>query len=106
MTQAQIYSFRQNISAYSGTDLTDLKKMIDEKIQEDYNRKENFMLHDRTDDYIYIVHYDDGSYHFWCKGADAYERYINDPEAVRISRKTKDLFPVYEDLIRKDIIKA
>ena len=106
MTQEQIRAFNQGISFYQGTDLNELKKLIELKIQEDYDRKENFMLHDKLDDYIYIVHYFDESFHYLCRGKDAYEEFIRDPKAVKISRKTKDLFPTYEDLIEKELCQA
>lgn len=106
MTKEQIFAFNKGIENFVGTDLTELKKLIELKIQEDYDRKENFMLHDRIDDYIYVVYYIDGEYHSYCKGCDAYERYMRDADAVSIKRKTKDLFPVYEDLIEKELCQA
>lgn len=102
MSQEQIIAFNNAISAYKGVDLEELKKLIDQKIREDYERKENFMLHDDVDDYIYIVYYANGDHHYFCKGKDAYNRYIKDSNAVRVARKTKDLYPVYEDIMAKE----
>ena len=82
-------------------DLLLLKQYIETKIEDDYDLKENFYLHDRIDDYIYIVDYLDGSYHYFCKGAEAYKIYMSDVYATKIRRKTKDLFPVYETLKEK-----
>lgn len=103
MTQEQIFDFNIAIAQYQGTDLTKLKELIEEKIQEDYHRKENFMLHDRIDDYIYLVYYLDNEYHYYYKGKDAYDEYIKNVEAVKIVRKSKDLFPTFETLIEKEM---
>ncbi len=106
MTEKQIKDFTLGIAQFQGTDLNELKKLIDLKIQEEYDRTENFMLHERIDDYIYIVYYFDDSYHYYCIGADAYNEYIRNEYAVKIGRKTKDLFPTYEMLMEKEISRA
>ena len=82
-------------------DLLLLKQYIETKIEDNYDLKENFYLHDCIDDYIYIVDYSDGSFHYFHKGAEAYKTYMHDSYATRIRRKTKDLFPVYETLKEK-----
>lgn len=102
MSQEQITAFYSTLSAYKGVELEELKRIIDRKIIDDYERKENFMLHNQIDDYIYIVYFADGSQHYFCKGRDAYERYMKDSTAIRVARKTKDLYPVYEDLMVKE----
>lgn len=103
MTEQQVYAFTQNIAQFQGADLKELRKLIEEKIQEDYDRKENFLLHEKSDDYIYIVDYIDDSYHYQYIGKEAYEEYLNNAGAYRIRRKTKDLFPVFETLLEKEI---
>lgn len=106
MTQEQIKAFKLGIAQFQGTDLNELRELIETKIQEEYDRAENFMLHDSLDDYIYIVYYFDDSYHSYCRGADAYNEYMKNDFAIKIGRKTKDLFPVYEMLLKKETYKA
>ena len=90
------------INSMSTADLLNLKSFIEDKIDEYYNLPDNFYLHEKTDDYIYIVDYEDGSFHYTYKGADAYREYTNDLRAVGIRRKTKDLFPKYETMIKEN----
>lgn len=99
MTQTEFNAF---ISTMDGHQLEALRRKIERQEQIVYDRKENFHLHDRTDNYIYIVNYQDGSFIYDYLGSRAYERYIDDPTAVSIDRKTKDLFPVYEHLLSKE----
>ena len=106
MTQEQIFAFNESILHFTGTDLLKLKELIDQKIQEEYDKPQNFMHHDKVDDYIYIIDYIDGSYHYDCIGRRSYEEYISNIEAVRIRRKTKSLYPAYETLLEKEVIKA
>ena len=106
MTQEQIFAFNESILAYRGTDLQELKKLIDKKIQEEYDLPENFMHHDCVDEYIYIVDYIDGSCHYDCIGKRSYEEYISHTEAIRIRRKTKRLSPTYETLLVKEVTTA
>lgn len=80
--------------------LTEIVKLIDSRIEEVYDEKENFMYHDEIDDYIYVVYYLDRKV-YYCKGKEAYENYIRDDEALSVYRKTKDLFPTYELLLEK-----
>lgn len=60
-----------------------------------------FMLHDFIDNYYYIVYYKDGNYVTDCIGEKAYKKYMDDDDAVRIARKTKELFPKFETLLEK-----
>lgn len=106
MTQEQVYAFNESILHFRGTDLMEIKRLVEQKIQEDYDRPENFMYHDRIDDYIYIVDYADGSYHYDYIGKRSYQEYIGNEDAIRIRRKTKDLSPTYETLLEKEVIKA
>ena len=89
------------IGSMNTADLLLLKQYIESKIEDNYDDPGNFYLHDRIDDYIYIVDYEDGTYHYYCKGADAFKEYMGVSYATRIRRKTKDLFPVYETLKEK-----
>ena len=82
--------------------LLELKKQIDKQIEKNYNLKENFMLHEGLDEYLYIIHFADGHRYIEQKGKKAYEMYINDIQAVSLERKTKDLFPKYELLLTKE----
>lgn len=85
----------------NGIDLMKVKNMVNERIEKEYHKKENFMYHDKIDDYIYMVHYEDGDSRTFCFGKKAYDEYIRSKSAYKITRKTKDLFPVYEFLIEK-----
>ena len=87
----------------SGSELEQIKAMIDDQIMKIYNLKENFYLHDKTDDYIYRIVYADGHIYYDCIGKRAYEKFTLDSDAVRIERKTKDLFPTVELLLEKAI---
>lgn len=106
MTYEQVYAFNESILAYKGADLALLKKLIERRMQDEYDDPANFMFHDRIDDYIYIVDYMDGSYHYDYIGKRSYNEYINNADAVRIRRKTKSLSPVYETLLEKEVSKA
>lgn len=102
MTQEQVYAFNESILNFGGTDLMEIKRLVEQKIQEDYDRPENFMYHDKVDDYIYIVDYADGSYHYDYIGKRSYQEYIGNENAVRIRRKDKHLKPTYETLLEKE----
>ena len=97
---------REYLNGMNTDQLLSLKSAIEEKIEENYNLKENFYLHDKTDDYIYICVYEDGEIHRDYLGSRAYKRYLEDDRIVAIKRKTKDLFPTYEDLLEKETYKA
>lgn len=97
---------REYLNGMNTDQLLALKSAIEDMIEENYNLKENFYLHDRTDDYIYICVYEDGSIHYDYLGSRAYKRYLDDDRIVAIKRKTKDLFPAYEDLLEKETYKA
>ena len=97
---------REYLNGMNTDQLLSLKSAIEEKIEENYNLKENFYLHDKTDDYIYICVYEDGEIRRDYLGSRAYKRYLEDDRVVAIKRKTKDLFPTYEDLLEKETYKA
>lgn len=92
---------RNYIVTLDGHQLESLRRAIEEQERAVYDRKENFYLHKEVDGYIYITHFADGSFYYDCIGQNAYERYRSDPMAVSLERKTKDLFPVYEQLLSK-----
>lgn len=81
--------------------LLSLKDLIDEVLYENYDKKENFFLHDSLDDYIYIIDYKDGHYRYEVIGSKAYNEFNKAEDAIAIRRKTKDLFPTYENLMEK-----
>lgn len=102
MTNEQIIQFNESIAHFTGTDLLKLKELIDNKMDDDYYLRENFMLHDCVDCYLYVVYYTDGTHHTYARGKQAYDEYISCDYAIRVARKTKDLFPTYEDLLIKE----
>ena len=106
MTQAEVLSFTQSFERLASQDLIKLKEQIDRQLEEIYERKENFYLHEKIDDYIYIVHYLDGHTHMDYIGARSYNEYISNEDAIKIERKTKDLFPTYETLMEKGLAQA
>ena len=102
MTNRQIQMFCDRIRTMSGDELISLRQLLNEKIDEVAEMDENFMLHDWIDDYFYYVHYEDGSSHLHVKGKDAYDTFMRSDSAVKIVRKTKNLFPTFEEIMRKD----
>lgn len=101
MTKEQELAFYRSIQFLDGYDLLALKKMVEDQIEYAKHLKENFYLNELTDDFIYIVWYMDGSYHYMFKGAEAYNEYIGNQRATKLERKTKDLFPKFELLMEK-----
>lgn len=102
MTKRQIRRFADDISTLSGTELIALRKMLNDRINEVADDDENFMLHDYIDSYFYYVYYVDGSYHMTAKGKEAYEEFERNRDAVKIMSKTKNLFPTWKELMRKE----
>lgn len=96
MTELNIADYLKSLSI---ADLESVKKLIEQREQDDYDA--NWKSHKRKDDYFYIIHYKDGTYFCHHIGYDAYQKYLNDDKAEWIERKTKDLFPTYEFLERK-----
>ena len=102
MTSEQINAFRLALKSLTAEELTVLRDQVDDEIQEIYWADENFWMREKTDSFIYITRYDDGSYHYDYIGKSAYERYLNDSNAIQLDYKTKDLFPTYGTLMRKE----
>lgn len=90
------------INSMNTSQLLNMKAMIEDKIDEYYHLPENFYLHEKFDDYLYNVMYQDGSKHLYSRGADAYRELIKNNTAIGIIRHTKDLFPVYELMMVKE----
>ena len=89
------------IRSMNTADLEAIKKMI---AQEEKNRyDEMWWTHDKIDDYLYKIHYIDGHTYVVCKGKQAYEMYTKDKDAMWLERYTKNLFPTYEFLTRKEL---
>lgn len=102
MTNRQIQRFCEKIDSMSGLELLNLRQILNDKIDEVSALDENFMLHDYVDSYFYYVHYEDGSSHLHVKGKDAYDTFMRSETAVKIVRKTKNLFPTFEEIMRKE----
>lgn len=79
-----------------------MREEIDAQFKTVIDREENFFLHDYLDNWLYIVSYRDGSEYLYTKGADAYAEYKRTDFAVAITRKSKDLFPVYQTMMSKE----
>lgn len=97
MLQEQIHDVLRNMTA---ADLEAIKEMI---AREERNRyDEMWWTHDRIDNYLYYVYYDDGTEWMHCVAKKVYDEYIKNEKAVCIKRKTKDLFPTWETMIAKE----
>lgn len=90
-----------NINNMTYDDLEQLKEMIAARQEYLKTLAENFLYNEFKDDYIYITYFEDGSYYYDMTGASAYKRYKNNPGAVKICRKTKDLKPKYQTILEK-----
>lgn len=97
MTREQI---NQYVSTMDSAELDAIKMMVAARENELYDIR--WWTHEKIDDFIYKVHYQDGHTHITCKGADSYREYMRSEDAVWIERYTKDLFPTYEFLMRKE----
>lgn len=97
MTQEQI---SEVIRTLNTTDLDAIKKMIAQEERSRYDQM--WWTHDRVDNYLYYVFYEDGSYWMHCIASKVYNEFIKNDKAVCIKRKTKDLFPVWETMIEKE----
>ena len=96
MTQEQI----NFISTLDATTLDAVKKLLVKREMELYN--ERWWTHDGIDNYIYVITYVDGRKFHDYQGKRTYKKYLNDADAIAIGRETKDLFPEYEELMRKE----
>lgn len=81
--------------------LNEIKKYIDEQIETQLDKRENFMFRDYIDEYLYVIYFSDGSRDIQCKGNKAYNIFINDSSAIRMETRTKELYPKYELLMTK-----
>ena len=97
MLQEQIHDVLRSMTA---ADLEAIKEMI---AREERNRyDEMWWTHDRIDNYLYYVYYDDGTEWMHCVAKKVYDEYIKNEKAVCIKRKTKDLFPTWETMLTKE----
>lgn len=95
---------QEQIHNLSTADLEAIKEMI---AQEEKNRyDEMWWTHDRIDNYLYYVYYDDGTQWMHCIAKKVYDEYIKNEKAICIKRKTKNLFPTWETMIAKERNKA
>ena len=101
MNKKEIELLKEIISNCAGSDLNVVKNLVEDEIEKNYHKKENFMYHDKIDDYLYRVHMKDGSSRLFCFGSDAYGEYIRNEMAISITRITKNLFPTTETLLIK-----
>lgn len=82
--------------------LDEIKKYIDEQIETQLDKRENFMFRDYVDDVFFAIYFKDGSRDLQCKGMKAYEIFIKDDTAIRIETRTKELKPRNEVLMIKE----
>ena len=92
--------FADVIRSMSTADLEAIKSMIAKEERNRYD--EMWWVHDKIDDYLYKVHFADGHTYVVCKGQQAYEIYEKDDSATWVERYTKNLFPTFEFLMRKE----
>lgn len=97
MTQEQFFDYLANISA---ADLDAVKKIIADREEALY--EERWWTHDKIDDYLYYVYYEDGTSWMHCIAKYVYDEYMRNDRAVMLKRKTKDLFPTWETLLEKE----
>lgn len=92
--------FAEYLTTLSSKELEMVKKLIEQRENVDYDK--NWKVHERKDDYLYIIHYTNGDVYYHHIAQVAYKKYLNEDDAEWIERKTKDLFPTYEFLERKN----
>lgn len=88
------------LRSLSISELESLRDAMNKVIEERYD--EMWWIHDKIDNYLYVVHYADDKKHMSCKGKESYEEFMKHDDAIWIERYTKDLFPTYEFLMRKE----
>ena len=101
MTKEQIEGFKEALKGLSIEELYELKENVDEQVNDLYFCDENFFRREEKDSYIYIVVYEDLTYHYDYLGERAYNEYMKFDRARRIECKTKNLFPEYKVLMSK-----
>lgn len=103
MTNKQIDRLMSTISSLQGTQIIEIRAMIEAELKRVERREENFFMHDYPDGYAYYVKYNDGSYHIYCKGKQAYNEFIKSEDALLIYRTDNaELFPVKEIIMEKE----
>ena len=101
MTKEQIEGFKLALKSLTTDELYELKEKVDEEIADQYWCDANFFHREEKDSYIYIVVYNDLTYHYDYIGERTYNEYMRNEKAIRIECKTKDLFPEYKVLMAK-----
>lgn len=102
MTEKELSEIKKYLKTLSGAELEEVKKAVEQEEEDQIMKDENFMFRDFIDDYFYMIYYKDGSFHYDYIGKRAYKKYMEDPNAIRIGYKTKDLFPTYGTLLVKE----
>ena len=97
MEQKELYEF---IKKMNPSDYAAVKEMIAKEEKKNYD--EMWWNHDRIDNYLYYVYYDDGTQWMHCIAKKVYDEYIKNEKAICIKRKTKDLFPTWETMLTKE----
>lgn len=97
MLQEQIHDVLRRMPT---ADLEAIKEMIAREERSRYD--EMWWTHDRIDNYLYYVFYDDGTEWMHCIAKKVYEEYVKNEKAICIKRKTKDLFPTWETMLTKE----
>lgn len=97
MTNDQISEL---IHAMNSTDFNELKQLIQKEEKSRYDSM--WWTHERNDDYLYYVYYEDGTSWMHNIAKKVYDEYLTNSNAVCIKRKTKDLFPTWETMITKE----
>ena len=101
MTSKQKEAIREYLKTLNGVELKELRDEVDEEIADQYWCDENFWMRNETDSFIYIVVYKDLKYYYHYLGKKAYDKYMEEKDAIRIEYKTKDLFPTYGVLMSR-----
>lgn len=91
----------KSIQEMSIQELLALQSDVQDQLAELYWSDENFYNREEKDSYVYIVVYDDLTYHYDYIGERAYREYLKNDNAIRIECKTKTLFPTYKVLMQK-----
>lgn len=81
-------------------DIALAKQILDER---EYELWEPMWWTHENDDWVYLLYRSDGKIHTTWKGREAYEMYRDDPNFYLIMRKTKNLFPIYEVVLERNI---
>lgn len=76
-------------------------EVVENQMEINFDLKENFMYHDKIDNYIYVIKYSDEHLFYDYIGKRTYEKYLLDKDAIEIQRWSKDVYPTKELLLSK-----